>query len=154
MMIDFQSSRMFVIPVASAIGEPFPRDRSGLRAVQDGTKLVVRYVSEGSPAEAAGWKPGDSIVAVDGTRIGPRFPSSQLSLWAWRPAGTVVKLSMADEAPDSSRLLTIFELEERCQLKSGHDRSGYDRMPVWVEGRPAPLLSAMDSRHSANGRNG
>ncbi|MDQ3482110.1 MAG: retropepsin-like domain-containing protein, partial [Pseudomonadota bacterium] len=49
MMIDFQNSRIFVIPLADRIDEPFPRDRSGLRAVQDGDKLVISHVSKGSP---------------------------------------------------------------------------------------------------------
>jgi hypothetical protein len=104
MMIDFQNSRMFVIPLANAASEAFPRDRSGLRAVQDGAKLVVRHVSKGSPAEAAGWKEGDTIVAIDGQPIGPTFASSQLSLWAWRAAGTTVELTLAD---GTKRKLTL-----------------------------------------------
>ena len=104
MMIDFPNSRMFVVPIAERIGEPFPRDRSGLRAVQDGAKLVIRHVSNGSPAKAAGWREGDAIVAIDGARVGPTFASSQLSLWAWRPAGTTVQLTMAD---GSVRKLTL-----------------------------------------------
>lgn len=98
MMIDFPNNRMFVIPLRDRIDEPFPRERAGLRVVQDGNRLVVRHVSVGSPAEAAGWKEGDSIVAIDGQKIGPDFPSSQLSLWAMRPAGTTVTLTMADGA--------------------------------------------------------
>lgn len=104
MMIDFPNSRMFVIPLAERIAEPFPRNRSGLRAVQDGNRLVVRHVSEGSPAAAAGWTEGDAIIAIDGHKIGPGFPSSQLSLWAMRPAGTTVTLTMAD---GTQRKLTL-----------------------------------------------
>ena len=104
MLIDFQNSRMFVIPLADKLAEPFEKDRAGLRAVQDGDKLVVRHVSAGSPAEAAGWKEGDVIVAIDGKRIGPEFASSQLSLWARRPAGSTVSLTMAD---GSVRKLTL-----------------------------------------------
>ena len=104
MMIDYQNSQMFVIPLADRIAEPFPRDRSGLRAVQDGNKLVIRHVSKGSPAEAAGWREGESIVAIDGKPIGPGFASSQLSQWAWRPAGSQVELTLAD---GSRRRLTL-----------------------------------------------
>ncbi len=96
MMIDFQNNRMFVIPIASEVAKPFERDRAGLRAVQDGRKLVVRHVSAGSPAEGAGWKEGDTIVAIDGKPIDASFASSQLSLWARRPAGSTVTLTMAD----------------------------------------------------------
>jgi C-terminal processing protease CtpA/Prc len=104
MMIDFQNNRMFVIPIASRIDAPFERDRAGLRAVHEGNKLVVRHVSVGSPAAAAAWKEGDAIVAIDGQPIAADFDSSQLSLWARRPAGTVVTLTMAD---GSTRKLTL-----------------------------------------------
>jgi hypothetical protein len=96
MMIDMQNNRMWVIPIADRIDAPFDRDRAGLRAVQEGDRLVVKYVSTGSPAEAAGWKAGDIITAIDGTRIGPGFASSELSKWAMRPQGTVIALSLAD----------------------------------------------------------
>lgn len=108
MMIDFPNNRMFVIPLPGKIDERFPRDRSGLRAVQDGNKLVVRHVSEGSPAAAAGWREGDTIVAIDGQPIGPEFPSSQLSLWAWQPPGTRVTLTLADASRRSLRLGDYF----------------------------------------------
>lgn len=108
MMIDFPNNRMFVIPLADKIDEPFPRDRSGLRAVQDGNRLVVRHVSEGSPAAAAGWREGDSITAIDGQPIGPEFPSSQLSLWAWQPPGTRVTLTLADGSRRTLRLADYF----------------------------------------------
>jgi hypothetical protein len=104
MMIDFQNNRMFVIPIADRIAKPFERDRAGLRAVQDADRLVVRHVSIGSPAAAAGWKEGDTIVAIDGQRIGPDFASSQLSKWATRPKGTVVTLTLADR---TTRKLTL-----------------------------------------------
>jgi hypothetical protein len=108
MMIDFQNSRMFVIPLAQSLNEPFERDRSGLRAVQEGHKLVVRHVSKGSPAKAAGWKEGDVIVAIDGQAIGPAFASSRLSLWARRPAGTIVSLTLADGSVRSLSLRDYF----------------------------------------------
>jgi predicted metalloprotease with PDZ domain len=104
MMIDFQNNRMFVIPIAERIARPFERDRSGVRAVLDGDRLVVRHISVGSPADAAGWKNGDTIVAIDGHPIDSGFASSQLSLWGWRAAGTTVTLTMAD---GSTRKLTL-----------------------------------------------
>jgi hypothetical protein len=104
MLIDMQNSRLFLIPIASRLDAPFDRDRSGIRAVHEGKKLIVRHVSTGSPAEAAGWKEGDTIVAIDGQPIGPGFDSSQLSLWARAPEGTVVTLTMAD---GSTRKLTL-----------------------------------------------
>jgi hypothetical protein len=104
MMIDFQNNRMFVIPIAGEVALPFQRDRAGLRAVQDGNSLVVRYVSLGSPAEAAGWKQGDTIVAIDGHPIDAMFASSQLSQWSFQPKGTLVTFTMAD---GTTRKLTL-----------------------------------------------
>jgi hypothetical protein len=104
MMIDFRNNRMFVIPIPDQIDLPFQRDRAGLRAVQDDNRLVVKYVSVGSPAQAAGWKQGDTIVAIDGHSIGADFASSQLSQWSLRPSGTVTTFTMAD---GSTRKLTL-----------------------------------------------
>jgi hypothetical protein len=104
MFIDFPGNRLFLIPIASRIDEPFAKSRVGMRLVAEGSKLLVRYVSAGSPAAAAGFKIGDAIVAIDGTPVGPDYSATPLSKWGQRPAGTVVVLTMED---GTSRKLTL-----------------------------------------------
>jgi hypothetical protein len=92
MFIDFSRSTLWLVPIASRIDQPFPRDRAGLRTVQEGDRLQVRHVAAGSPAEAAGWKAGDSIVAIDGKAVTAGGDAD----WARGPAGSEVVLTMAD----------------------------------------------------------
>jgi hypothetical protein len=96
LLIDFPGNRLYAIPLRDRIAEPFPRDRSGLRLVRDGNKLDVTYVTEGSPAAAAGWKKGDVITAVDGKPVGPDTLLGPHGGFTFGPAGTVVTLTMAD----------------------------------------------------------
>ncbi len=72
------------------------KSRSGLRSLLSGDRLVVTHVSNGSPAEAAGWRVGEEIVAVNGWRTGSPEFTDELSYWDFWPAGTVVQLTMAD----------------------------------------------------------
>jgi C-terminal processing protease CtpA/Prc len=74
--------------------EPFRKDRSGLQILPDGAAAVVRFVSPGSPAEAAGWKVGDRIVAIDGRPIDPATYGRDLALWGFGPSGTEVRLTL------------------------------------------------------------
>ena len=104
MMIDFQNSRMFVVPISSRIAQPFPRDRSGLRLVRDGKRINVTHVAEGSPAAAAGWKAGEVITAVDGKPVGPGTPLSAHGGFTFGAAGTTITLTMVD---GSTRKLTL-----------------------------------------------
>jgi hypothetical protein len=63
---DYARHRLLLKPRPDAIDAPFPKDRSGaLTRLADGA-FVLAVVAPGSPAEAAGLKPGQKIAAVDG----------------------------------------------------------------------------------------
>jgi hypothetical protein len=104
LMTDYPHNAIWLIPNASALAEPFRKDRSGLYVTPAGDRLKVLLVAPGSPAAQAGWKDGDEITAVDGQKIGPAYSGSSLSWWAERLAGTEVTLSLAD---GSTRKLTL-----------------------------------------------
>jgi sigma-B regulation protein RsbU (phosphoserine phosphatase) len=55
----------------------------------------VSYVKPGSPAEAAGVKGGDRIIAFDGVRI--TSPEDQIRLWKSRNPGDLVRLTILRE---------------------------------------------------------
>lgn len=57
MMTDYQRDALYLIGDAQALALPFEKDRSGLRLepAPDGARVI--YVSPGSPADAAGWRP-------------------------------------------------------------------------------------------------
>jgi hypothetical protein len=104
MITDYPRDRLLLLPYRDAASREFRRNRSGLRSLPRGDRLVVRHVSRGSPAEAAGWRAGEEIVAVNGWRIGSPDFTDERSYWGSGPAGTIVRLTMADGA---QRTLTL-----------------------------------------------
>lgn len=74
---------------------PQSRDRTGLQPHPEGAELVVDYIAPGSPAEAAGWKKGERITALDGVAVDAGW-WKRWAVWSRAAAGTKVKLTMAD----------------------------------------------------------
>ena len=74
----------------------FPKDRAGMFVLLEDNHFNVLHVSPGSPADKAGLKKGDKLVAIDGERVGPGFYSSIRGNWAKDAAGTAVAVAKAD----------------------------------------------------------
>ena len=91
---DYSRDRLWLEPGA-AFGEPLPQDRLGLNPHPDGGALVVDHVCPGSPAEAAGFKAGDRVTALDGQPVDAGW-WKVLARWSRLPAGAKVRLTMAD----------------------------------------------------------
>jgi len=102
--IDFAGDRIWLKPYPGATEAPFRKNRSGLGLAPDQGRLRVTHVGAGSPAEAAGWRVGEAIVAIDGQPIAADYIAGPQSRWNTAPAGSVVTLSMAD---GSQRRLTL-----------------------------------------------
>ncbi len=95
--IDFTHDRLFAIPSPGATDALFAKDRLGLMKVNEAGGYRVTFVNPGSPALAAGLKPGDHIVAVDGRPVGSLPPQAFLTA-ADGPPGSTVRLTLADGA--------------------------------------------------------
>lgn len=102
--VDFAGGRLWLQPIRGAVGAPFRKNRAGIAVVADADRIRITHVAPGSPAEAAGWRIGEAIVAVDGEPVGVGYAGSELSRWIYRPAGTVVTLTMLD---GTRRALTL-----------------------------------------------
>jgi hypothetical protein len=74
----------------------FPKDRVGMFVLLEGDHFNILHVSPGGPADKAGLKKGDKLVAVGGERVGPGFYASKEANWAKDPAGTKVDVTKAD----------------------------------------------------------
>jgi hypothetical protein len=96
LITDYPHSRLWLVPNAQDVAAPFRHDRSGLRLKVEGQGLKVDVVNSGSPAEAAGWKVGEVITAIDGQAVTSSYPGSDLSRWSVGDAGRAVKLTTAD----------------------------------------------------------
>ncbi len=73
---------------------PFPRDRSGLSTFREGSHLRVLHVARNSPAELAGLRVNDRIVAIDGVDVPDAYPPGTVPMGR-RPAGTTIALRTA-----------------------------------------------------------
>lgn len=104
LMTDYPHDRLYLVPNGAGLDAPFRHDRSGLNTLKSGNALKVVFVGPGSPAEKAGWKAGESIVAVNGHPIGDDYEGSPLSHWNEGESGKSVKLTLSD---GSTRELTL-----------------------------------------------
>ena len=104
MMTDYRRDALYLIGDAQALSLPFEKDRSGLRLEPAPGGARVLYVSPGSPADAAGWKAGDMIVAVDGKPTSTAAAPGPMARWGADAAGRTMALTMAD---GSVRRLTL-----------------------------------------------
>uniref|UniRef100_UPI003B3A6AF9 aspartyl protease family protein n=1 Tax=Sphingomonas sp. TaxID=28214 RepID=UPI003B3A6AF9 len=88
-------SRLLLRGDAARIAAPFPRDRSGIGGQRGADSIIIRHVAVNSPAAAAGLKPGDMIVRIDGRRIDHAFPPQGERL-GQEPGGTRIRLDLSD----------------------------------------------------------
>ncbi len=104
LITDFPRGQASLAPDPAMLGQPLPKDRSGLGVTHTRRGLQVLLVAPGSPAEKAGWRKGDEIVAVNGRPAGGEPAGDREGGWASGPDGTVVTLTLAD---GSRRRLTL-----------------------------------------------
>lgn len=73
----------------------FTRDRVGMFTMLEGDHFNVLHVSPGGPADRAGLKKGDKLIAINKTPIGPDFFTGPQSSWSRGAAGTMVEVTKA-----------------------------------------------------------
>lgn len=102
-LLDPTAGRMILSPVPHA-DQPPVRSTSGLLVGVARDRLKVLHVMQGGPAQAAGWKEGDMICAIDGQTIPADYPTSPLASWSAGTSGRTVTLRMCD---GTERKLTL-----------------------------------------------
>lgn len=93
-VFDYSRDCLWLEPGAQ-FAAPQPHDRLGLTVQRDGAALVVEFVAPGSPAEAAGWRKGERITALEGAPIGDDWWRTWAG-WFRAQDGTKVKLTTGD----------------------------------------------------------
>jgi len=86
-LFDYPDQALWLTP-GENWDRPFERNRTGLQTTYDDGALRVVFVAPGSPAEKAGWKAGERIVAIDGEKV----KRDDSRAWRRQPAGTKVQL--------------------------------------------------------------
>lgn len=87
----------------------------GQDGIRIGLKVVLQGISEGSPAERAGLKPGDRIVAIDGR---PTVNVSELSEYIGARAGEEIELKLIRGGEELTRTV-VPERTEQGQGRIG-----------------------------------
>jgi hypothetical protein len=96
MLTDYAADAIWLASDATSQAQSFPKNRAGLIAVPTGDRLKVLMVAPGSPAQLGGWREGTEVVTINGHKIDANYRNSTLSRWATQPAGTHVRLTLAD----------------------------------------------------------
>jgi membrane-associated protease RseP (regulator of RpoE activity) len=108
--LDYSHYVMYLKPVSRLVADLDAFDHSGMWINCDEGGFKIAYISAGAPAEKAGLKAGDIIVAVDGT------PASELHLYNVREwlrdaaPGTVVRLSIRRSGESKQFAITLRDL--------------------------------------------
>jgi predicted aspartyl protease len=94
--LDVTGATLWLQPASRLLALPFRRDLSGLGLAVEAGHLRVVHVARGGPADLAGWRESESIVAVNGLAIGADYMTGELWKWRYGPVGAKVLLSMSD----------------------------------------------------------
>ncbi len=92
--LDLGNDRLWLKPTGYA--PVFTKDRAGMFVMLEDDHFNVLHVTPGGPAERAGLKKGDKLVAIGGEKVGPGFYSSGRSGWSREAAGTKVGITKSD----------------------------------------------------------
>jgi hypothetical protein len=107
LIIDYSHDRLYAIPDADAVSAPFPKDRLGLSLIKHGADLSVELVAPGGPAQAAGFKAGEAIAAIDG-KPARAWNDAALSAMRNGAAGSRLTFTMADGAIKQVQLADFY----------------------------------------------
>lgn len=106
-VLNLHHDALWLKPDPARLGQPFPKDRSGIGGLRMPDRIQVGHVAPDSPAWNAGLRTGDAIVALDGRAIDASYPAPG-ERQGFRPAGTPVGLRLADGRDINFRLADYF----------------------------------------------
>lgn len=95
LVIDYPHNRLYAAPYADAMQTPLVKDRLGLSLDRNKDRFAVKFVAPGSPAQAAGFKVGDSITLIDG-KSAKKWPGVSFADLRYNPSGTNLVFTMLD----------------------------------------------------------
>ncbi len=108
-LFDYEGKRLIFEPNANNAA-PDVYDRSGMWINRSGSSLAVVDVTRGGPAEAAGLKVGDAIVAVDGAPISDGALVALRKRFRTAPAGATIRLTVESNGTKRDVKLVLKDL--------------------------------------------
>lgn len=103
--IDYKRETLSLSQPLAAFFSALPANRTGIWGYVAHDSYLVRRISEGSPADLAGWARGDAVVAINGRKIDRNFiPDFDIL----GPRGSTVRFQMASGETRVLRLQDYF----------------------------------------------
>lgn len=93
LIVDYPHRRLYAAPYKAMEGVPFAKDRLGLYVRHQDNRLVVEFVAPGSPAQSAGFKTGERIIAID-QKPAEAWTPAELTQLRFTPGGNRVDFTM------------------------------------------------------------
>jgi hypothetical protein len=106
-LLDPTAGRMVFQPGPTADRAPL-RSTSGLLLGILPDRLRVLHVMANGPAAAAGWRQGETICTIDGTRVARDYATSPLAAWSVGAPGTLVRLGLCAGGERTLRLARFY----------------------------------------------
>jgi hypothetical protein len=94
-LLDPGAGHMLLRPVANTDFAPL-RSTSGLLVAASNGRLTVLHVMRGGPADARGWRTGDTICSIDGRPVPQDYAGSAAAGWSIGTPGRTVALGLCD----------------------------------------------------------
>ena len=94
-LLDPTAGRMVLSPGIDADKPPL-RSTSGLLVGVDRDRLRILHVMRGGPAEASGWRAGETICRIDGQPVPRDYATSPVAAWSAGAPGRTVALGLCE----------------------------------------------------------
>jgi len=107
LILDYSHERLYAMPYADAIRVLFAKDRLGLALAKEDTELAVEFVAPNSPAQAAGFKVGDKVTAIDGRSV-QAWPGTSFADLRYGASGTNLAFTMKGGGTRQVKLADYF----------------------------------------------
>lgn len=93
LVVDYPHNRVYAS--RNATNSQFAKDRLGLALIRQDGQITVEFVAPGSPAQAAGFKVGDTVTSINGEHA-QSWPDSRVVVIEFAEPGTEYAMTLAD----------------------------------------------------------
>jgi PDZ domain/Aspartyl protease len=107
LIIDYSHAQVYAVPYGDVTQLPLPKDRLGAFVIKQEDGFVVKFIAPDSPAQASGFKAGDTIAAIDG-KPSQSWTQNSFDELRYRSRGTSVSFTLQNGSTRQVELADYF----------------------------------------------